>query len=545
SNANVNPGGNTEETEGNGNPGAPDGGNPDVDSRPGDPNLWVFENVLGTPNVDDDDRNGTRDWFEAPFAADDDVSKLVLSAEALATVPDGDTVTLNLSGDTAVISVHHNGRWIGADSGTTLLVTPQGPEEVIDVSFANFNAVGSLEINHVDAAGNVVKSANVILRSSPMIMNHHLQTTEQVWAVAINGGDSYNNISMLNAYQAELGNRFTPISGAAYQYDVWIQDEIEFATSIGNNGQRLDTVIDSNRNRGLDPFAETLTAPGTISASWGPQTGATTFDSFGNLEASPPVTVNGVEYPFGRIYWGRRGNYGPNSALRTQLANQDVQKPFEVDTSWLCVGHIDEITSFVPDPSSPKGFKFLMADTVSAYQVINSLPTGTSLPKYGEEYPYDSVGDIRYDSNLKALNQEIQQDYLDPILAKFKQELGLTEADIIRIPTIFETISQCGAAALVPGMVNLIVANTPGQPIKIFMADPFFRSNLSSQAGDPFIAAVNAVMPAGLEMHYVDNWYVYHRGIGEVHCGTNVRRTPSGQWWTDATHLLSRNTGGL
>lgn len=32
--------------------------------------------------------------------------------------------------------------------------------------------------------------------------------------------------------------------------------------------------------------------------------GASTLDSFGNLEVSPPVTVQGKEYPLGRILIG-------------------------------------------------------------------------------------------------------------------------------------------------------------------------------------------------------------------------------------------------
>ena len=33
---------------------------------------------------------------------------------------------------------------------------------------------------------------------------------------------------------------------------------------------------------------------------------------------------------------------------------------------------------------------------------------------------------------------------------------------------------------------------------------------------------------------FVDDWSVYHNGRGEIHCGTNVRRTgtPATPWWT-------------
>ena len=36
-----------------------------------------------------------------------------------------------------------------------------------------------------------------------------------------------------------------------------------------------------------------------------------------------------------------------------------------------------------------------------------------------------------------------------------------------------------------------------------------------------------------------DDWYVYHMGLGEVHCGSNVVRPPAQpEWWVAGTHLL-------
>lgn len=32
--------------------------------------------------------------------------------------------------------------------------------------------------------------------------------------------------------------------------------------------------------------------------------GASSLDSFGNLDVSPPVTVGGIEYPLGRVLIG-------------------------------------------------------------------------------------------------------------------------------------------------------------------------------------------------------------------------------------------------
>jgi protein-arginine deiminase len=88
-------------------------------------------------------------------------------------------------------------------------------------------------------------------------------------------------------------------------------------------------------------------------------------------------------------------------------------------------------------------------------------------------------------------------------------------------------------------MVNLQVAEVGGTT-HVFTADPFFRS-VVSQANDPFINAFEDAMPAGMQLHVVDDWDVYHMALGEVHCGSNVQRTPMDTWWTAAAQLL----GGL
>jgi protein-arginine deiminase len=72
----------------------------------------------------------------------------------------------------------------------------------------------------------------------------------------------------------------------------------------------------------------------------------------------------------------------------------------------------------------------------------------------------------------------------------------------------------------------------------LFIPDPFFRTNVGDQGSDPIIEAFTNAMPEGLQLHYVDNWDVYHLALGEVHCGTNVLRTPTEDWWTSAMHLL-------
>lgn len=523
------------------------GNNPDAgpcqgdDCPPPPPPPWSFKDVHGVPNLDDDDGQAV-DWSQPTRAINEnDLSRFVIPASALAQVPDGGDVALALTGDTTKVRVYRDGQRIlgdGAAPGPYLLAPGGGGDVVLEIEFGDFAARAQLTLDARDAAGQVVEAAAVALQASPLIMNHHDQPAEHVWVVAVNG-----NASMIAAYRDALGDKFTAIPGSAYRGDVWVQDEFEFATLTGEDDLRLDVVIDSIRNRGIDGFKQQLRGDDTLLRTWGTPGQATTYDSFGNLEATPPITVNGVAYPFGKIYYGRVGNAGLNTQLGSFLASQQVQAPFQLPTNWLCVGHVDEFSSFLPDPSSPKGFKLVMADVNAAYAIIDAMPSSTVLTRYGADHGYPTAGALAGDAALRALNADIQTDYLDPITAKFKAELGLTDDDIIKLPSLFETVGGCGGrvAALIPGMANLVVANVDGQTTHVFTADPFFRPSGASQATDPLITAFTGASPAGLTFHYVDDWNVYHLGLGEVHCGTNVRRTPVAQWWTTAQHLVGGN----
>ncbi|MEU0219930.1 protein-arginine deiminase family protein, partial [Streptomyces sp. NPDC006265] len=49
---------------------------------------------------------------------------------------------------------------------------------------------------------------------------------------------------------------------------------------------------------------------------------------------------------------------------------------------------------------------------------------------------------------------------------------------------------------------------------------------------DVFTEAVSAVYQwVGLKVTYIDDWYTYHLGMGEVHCGTHTLRDATAAWW--------------
>ncbi|HEY0139237.1 MAG TPA: protein-arginine deiminase family protein [Nannocystis sp.] len=499
--------------------------------------IWSFDDVFGRANVDDDDDNGKEDWLDARFDGDNELAMQVLRGATLDLLPAGARVRLTLGGPGDALRA-----WIGDElvlgstQGAPILehvLTPPGGDVTLAWEFLGHNTKAELTITWLDEQDAEVESVVVDVRASPLITNHHLQPAEHAWVVAVSGGQSYNNSSMVQAMQAVLGDKLTRVPEDDYDYDVWIQDEFEWATARSSDGGRMDVVIDSIRNRGLDPMPEqTLVGPDYVAQTWG-EGPKTSYDSFGNLDASPPVTVDGVFYPFGRIYYGRDNGEGINAKMAEFLASQEVQKPFELDTTWLCVGHVDEYSTIVPDPSAPKGFRLLLADVPSMYQLLDAAPKATNLPLYNKDYGYGSIGEIVGDAGLRAYNEDIQADHLDGIRAVFKKELGLDDADIISVPTIFESINNCGAVALTPGTVNLAMFNFAGEPTHAFVPDPFLRATVGDQASDPIIADYKARMPKDLVLHFVDNWNVYHVNLGEVHCGTNVQRAPLANWWEE------------
>jgi hypothetical protein len=400
----------------------------------------------------------------------------------------------------------------------------------LEIEFGGFNVPGSIVVEQINEDDEVLGKGKIQLQSAPLIMNHHLQPAERVYALEIPGNEAF--ISILKSV---LGDRFTALSSTRYRSDVWVQDEIEFATSIDENGKRQDIIIDSIRDRGLKPLAADIANSQTVVKTWGNRNSVTTFDSFGNLETSPPVKVDGVNYPFGRIYYGANGKKSESisTILSDFLASQQIQKPFAIDTAWLCVGHVDEISSFVPDASSPKGFKLLLSDVNEAYRLLRTLPANTALPKYTQRYRYATVGALLADTALRTLNENLQANILDGLTAVFKKELGLEDSDIIKVPAIFENESCNDGTyvALVPGMVNFLIATDSNNVHNLFVPDPYIRATENNQTADPFIKQFADSMPKELKVHFVDDWETYHLAEGELHCGSNTQRKPIEDWW--------------
>ncbi len=499
--------------------------------------LRASPGVFGVANVDDDDGNGKRDFLDAGARGDDDLALLSL---AELPVRGRQALVIELSGAVADIRVWAAGE-ILLDEGTTevRLESDEIPE-ALGIEFRDLLSEGELAVRRVRRDGEVVDEASVRLLASPLILNHHLQPSESSYGVR---GSFYGfgNLEMIASIREAIGEALVVEPLQRYDFDPWVQDEFETATLTAPGG-RIDLVIDSIRDRGLDPYPERVVA-GEDSAvrTWGRGRYPTSQDAFGNLEVSPPVTVNGVRYPFGRIYWGRWNDLGVVEELAQTLRDQRVQDPFVIDVTFLCVGHADEFVTFVPDPEAPKGFRMLVTDTGLGYELLEGLDPDLRLSRYALGHGYATVGEILDDAPLRAINVDAQRDWIEPAVRRFEQELGVTEGDMVRIPGLFEEGPQgCfgDLAALIPGTVNLLVHTGSAGESTLFLPDPFLRPEGVGQGADPLIDYVNERLPASATPVWVDNWDLYHLGGGEVHCGTNASRTPTAQWWTDALHLI-------
>uniref|UniRef100_A0A673T6Y0 Protein-arginine deiminase n=1 Tax=Suricata suricatta TaxID=37032 RepID=A0A673T6Y0_SURSU len=297
----------------------------------------------------------------------------------------------------------------------------------------------------------------------------------------------------------------------------------------------------------------------------------TSLDSFGNLEVSPPVTVNGKTYPLGRILIGSSfplsGGRRMTKVVRDFLQAQQVQAPVELYSDWLTVGHVDEFMTFVPIPGT-KQFRMLMASTSACYKLFREkqreghgeaimfkgwhLQSAYSqkpaflrlvdtyvhhFPPYpkavflivagglgGMSSKRITINKILSSESLVQENQYFQRclDWNRDIL---KKELGLTEQDIIDLPALFKMDEKRQARAYFPNMVNMIVLDKD-----LGIPKPFGPQVDEVCCLETHVRSL--LEPLGLCCTFVDDISAYHKFLGEVHCGTNVRRKPfTFKWW--------------
>ncbi|KAM7097615.1 protein-arginine deiminase type-3 [Molossus nigricans] len=403
-----------------------------------------------------------------------------------------------------------------------------------DAGFAGlvFFHVTLLDDSNEDFSESPIFTDTVVFRVAPWIMTPSTLPPLEVYVCRVR-----NNTRFVDAV-AELVRKadckLTICPQAENRNDRWIQDEMELGY-VQAPHKTFPVVFDSPRNGELQDFPyKRILGPDFGYVTREPRDSSVSgLDSFGNLEVSPPVVANGKEYPLGRILIG--GNLpGARGRRVTQVVRdflhaQRVQPPVELFVDWLAVGHVDEFLSFVPAPDG-KGFRMLLASPGACFKLFQEKRKwghGRALLFEGvvgnEQVKTISINQILSNDNLISYNKFVQS-CIDWNREVLKRELGLAERDIVDVPQLFKR-ERKKAAAFFPDLVNMLVLGKHLGIPKPFGPIINGRCCLEEKVR-------SLLEPLGLHCTFIDDFTPYHMLLGEVHCGTNVRRQPfSFKWW--------------
>lgn len=418
---------------------------------------------------------------------------------------------------------------IGTISGSTDLEYGIEAIHYAGWPIASWDGLATIQLSWRDAAGAVQHEDVVQVRVAPWLMPSpkdpvtHVYVADTVGA-RTHGGPAGNVADFPTRLAAALSGTGIAATVVASD-DRWLQDQLElgFHSSPGRwnavvlNSPRKHSTPNPIRtyaeeallDSGTGIYASSLTTPAWQSAS--------TFDSFGNLECLPPSTA----HPVGNVIHGS----GMIAALDTFLDSQQVQNAVngELGTSWLIVGHIDEFMSVYIDGSGT--VKVLVASPQLGASLLSANPNFVFNQGQlsGGESETSTAFNLLTLSNRQQFNFDIQTEI--NLRKSALQVLGITT--FVDIPAFFtgspaNTVTglQFGtddAVAALPGMANMLNVNGT-----LIVPDPVFQ---------PFRTSFQSAV--GITPKWID-CLEYHWNQGEVHCGTNVRRTPSPairEWW--------------
>jgi protein-arginine deiminase len=328
------------------------------------------------------------------------------------------------------------------------------------------------------------------------------------------------------------------IPGEAEEYDLWPQDALEIGRICVPSGQDVHQFVavltglrakhEGINCEPLDRAARgALAEQGAILADVAtPRAGTRWIDWYGNLEVSPPVkSRDGQEFPLGRVLVGRQKELSLHPDVLAFLEAQRVQTPpLVVDTSWLGIGHVDEVVSFIPAKTRP-GFRLLFPSTSLARTILEEVVAQGYAHQVAFTGHQDQMtaGALLEEIALSEENLQIQS-VLDETKQHLCEGLGVDERDFVELPALFGE-----GVAVLPNCINSLIIN--GHAI---LPDPLGpRVN----GEDPFARVIRAALSAhGVQVHFVDVRETFHWLGGEIHCGTNtVRRISNPLWWKAAS----------
>ncbi len=516
-------------------------------------------------NVDDDDGDGKADNADAVVNGPDD--ELDLARFAIAAWPDAPkTASATLDVDDVAKPFVRIFRqtaegWAPVDLGSAVTtgLTLSGDELHSHVAFGiegldfvrsktqDWQGVVTLTLTVRD--GQKTLGTDVAqMRAAPWLVNHNLRPFDRVY---YSDFSSRLVTSMPDPLaEAKIAIQTYPDNYNGGWEDIWYEDFFQtgWTAMPATDGDVHGMIIFNPRPWGRDPgqvpvkfLREHLLGPDQgVAVFFDEKTEldqGTTYDSHGNHEALPPYPGA----PVGRILHGS----GVLQSTQNFYEAQEVQPPITIDTSWLSVGHVDEIYASVR-ASSPKGFKLLENSPALGRQIFQDWEQ----QGHGDAVVFEGLSDfdgknwqttlaeIDARADLQAWNQEAQA-HIDSVHDSLLADAGLAEDDFVTIPVLYEEIDG-GKIAYLPDSANIrvvdrgqmaIMAKTFGPVVN---GEDWLRKYHESRLTDPKLGL--GADGKGLTVRFADSWD-YHVLMGDVHCATNWSALPTKdepRWWEAA-----------
>lgn len=316
---------------------------------------------------------------------------------------------------------------------------------------------GRVKVHFTVTDGDQEATDCVALRVAPVLTHHHLQPAERVFTGTPNG----NVTETMERFIGELKDNVAAagISEPVYEFDtldIWAQDFFEAGyTSIpGPDGPIVLRVMirsaQTFRRSGREIFHELRNDEvGAVQHSGN----GDTIDAMGNVETIPPYKHKGKIYPAGRIVQGQREERKP--IIFEFLKAQEVQDPITLDTDWLAVGHVDEFLQFLPYDNE-RGWILMVDDPMAGVELLKKASKeghgsakAISRPKIpGDDPVNDCTPKQTIDEVLDLINfepiNEIAATRIGKNIAILKRETGLTDAEILYLPSLYYYAWQPG-----------------------------------------------------------------------------------------------------
>lgn len=461
----------------------------DIDGR----NTWERQGkgAYFIANVDDDNKDGMRDCDDSSVNSGGDTEDLARIRIQLDPQTLGRTskVSVTVKNGKNLINLFERTKGIGngwqflaSDVSQVKAEIELGIEAKHFAGVDGWDGLVTIEVEAKDGSGYSLGTDSVQLKVAPWIMLPNSARTAKIFV----SQGRYSSAKYLLQNLKELGS--TPVH--AYQtgmwQEMWMQDTMEIGyTEMPGMEKPMYAVLRADRcgQGSCDRFAHSLLGQDfgffTVKRV-GVQGHGAWDDWFGNLEVSHPVP----EWPLGRIYFGTNLNRG----LATFLYAQQVQKPFEIDPTWLMIKHVDEVMNFVPGPSGEA--RLVVVSPRRAARIAGK--------------------------NLNAYNAGVQAK-VDEAVKTAVQALGLEESQIVELPLFFSHggVNQWSNpvnSIHVNGKVAL--GNTMGHAGQNELKSTAYGRDIEKQFRALSLAPVWV------------NDIAYQPNHGNVHCATNTLKVP-------------------